>query len=65
MSLCSEISELKAEAEKKFFIQLIMYEERVSAKDLQEGEAQLQLGRILPLLQVKCTMINLNDKLNL
>jgi WASH complex subunit 7 len=51
MSLCSEISELKAEAEKKFFIQLIMYEERVSAKDLQEGEAQLQLGRILPLLQ--------------
>ncbi|CAB3987009.1 WASH complex subunit 4-like, partial [Paramuricea clavata] len=50
-ALCSEISELKHEAENKFYFPLLLFEESVSDTALPEGDAQVKLGRLLPLLQ--------------
>ncbi|XP_078001541.1 WASH complex subunit 4-like [Glandiceps talaboti] len=50
-SLCCEANHLKYEAENKFYHALMLYGEGGSADAQEEGEAQIQMGRMLPLLQ--------------
>lgn len=52
-SLCGELEVLKYEAENKFYNALMYYGEGEPEEGLQEGEAQIQIGRIIPLLQVR------------
>ncbi|XP_065176385.1 WASH complex subunit 4-like [Sycon ciliatum] len=49
-AICLEVKRLKSEAETKFYDPLLMYGDRDPAS-LDEGEAQIQLGRLLPTLQ--------------
>ncbi|XP_061187838.1 WASH complex subunit 4-like isoform X2 [Saccostrea echinata] len=57
-SLCSEMSALIHEAENKFFNALIFYGEGEPEKGLAEGEAQVQIGRIMPLIQELSCFVN-------
>ncbi|XP_056000960.1 WASH complex subunit 4-like isoform X5 [Ostrea edulis] len=57
-SLCSEMSSLKHEAENKFFNALIFYGEGEPEKGLAEGDAQVQIGRIMPLIQELSCFVN-------
>ncbi|XP_064632766.1 WASH complex subunit 4-like isoform X2 [Lineus longissimus] len=52
-SLCCEMNTLKYEAENKFYNALLFYGEGQGEPEngLDEGEAQIQMGRLLPLLQ--------------
>ncbi|XP_070557659.1 WASH complex subunit 4-like isoform X2 [Ptychodera flava] len=50
-SLCCETDNLKHEAETKFYHALMLYGEGGPAEFQEEGEAQIQMGRMLPLLQ--------------
>ncbi|RMX41703.1 hypothetical protein pdam_00019853 [Pocillopora damicornis] len=51
-SLCREMDQLKHEATTKFFTPLLLYEEAGADKEqVQEGDNQVRLGRMLPLLQ--------------
>eukprot|EP00794_Sanderia_malayensis_P006146 gene6146-6852_t len=50
-ALCSEIQELKHEAETKFYAPLLLYEEGLEEATLEEGEAQLRVGRMLSFLK--------------
>ncbi|EDO43986.1 predicted protein, partial [Nematostella vectensis] len=45
------MDELCHEAVTKFYTPLLLYEEAGSEQELEEGEAQVRLGRMLPLLQ--------------
>ncbi|KAI0213688.1 WASH complex subunit 4 [Lamellibrachia satsuma] len=49
-TLCAECDFLKYEAENKFYTSLLFYGEGVG-EDLEEGEAQIMMGRMVPLLQ--------------
>ena len=51
-SLCVELQSLKHEAENKFYNALVYYGEGEPEEGLPEGEAQIQIGRMIPLLQV-------------
>ena len=51
-ALCGELSALKHEAETKFYNALSFYGEGEPEEGLEEGEAQIQIGRMIPLLQV-------------
>ncbi|XP_067685139.1 WASH complex subunit 4-like isoform X2 [Haliotis asinina] len=50
-SLCSEMDTLKHEAETKFFNALLFYGEGEPETGLADGDAQVQMGKIIPLLQ--------------
>ncbi len=50
-ALCVELSALKHEAETKFYNALLFYGEGESGNTVQDGEAQIEMGRMLPLLQ--------------
>ncbi|XP_011270327.1 hypothetical protein CAOG_08707, partial [Capsaspora owczarzaki ATCC 30864] len=50
-AVCSELNELKHEAETKFYNVLLMYGETFEHTKLEEGDVQLKIGRLLPLLQ--------------
>ncbi|XP_019624304.1 PREDICTED: WASH complex subunit SWIP-like [Branchiostoma belcheri] len=50
-SLCCEMSALKHEAETKFYHALLFYGEGELDKVQEEGEAQVQMGRMMPVLQ--------------
>ncbi|XP_022808632.1 WASH complex subunit 4-like [Stylophora pistillata] len=51
-SLCREMDLLKHEATTKFYTPLLLYEEAGADKEqVQEGDNQVRLGRMLPLLQ--------------
>jgi len=50
-ALCSELQELKNEATCKLFPPLLLYEEGLSEATLEEGEAQIRVGRVLAVLQ--------------
>ncbi|KAL5013534.1 hypothetical protein ScPMuIL_007804 [Solemya velum] len=50
-SVCCEMAALKHEAESKFYNALLFYGEGEPESGLEEGEAQIQIGRIIPLLQ--------------
>ncbi|KAL5260221.1 hypothetical protein ACHWQZ_G010367 [Mnemiopsis leidyi] len=54
-SLCLEVSQLKQQLFKNFIPSLLMYGERSDCDSLAKGEAQLMIGRMLPLLQeIRC-----------
>ncbi|XP_052679123.1 WASH complex subunit 4-like isoform X3 [Crassostrea angulata] len=57
-SLCSEMKALRHEAESKFFNALIFYGEGEPEKGLAEGEAQVQIGRMMPLIQELSCFVN-------
>ncbi|XP_031573328.1 WASH complex subunit 4-like [Actinia tenebrosa] len=50
-ALCGEMETLRHEAVTKFYTPLLLYEEAGSETELEEGEAQVKMGRMLPLLQ--------------
>ncbi|XP_055882277.1 WASH complex subunit 4-like isoform X2 [Biomphalaria glabrata] len=50
-ALCSEIDALKHEANTKFYHALLLYGEGEPEEGLEEGEAQIQIGRMFSLLQ--------------
>ncbi|XP_041350230.1 WASH complex subunit 4-like isoform X3 [Gigantopelta aegis] len=50
-ALCCELDALKHEAETKFYNALLFYGEGEPETGLEEGDAQVQMGRIIPLLQ--------------
>nr|XP_006817005.1 PREDICTED: WASH complex subunit 7-like [Saccoglossus kowalevskii] len=50
-SLCCETDQLKYEAKNKFYHGLLLYGEGDVGDSQEEGEAQIQIGRMLPLLQ--------------
>lgn len=50
-ALCCEIEALKHEAETKFYGALLFYGEGEPEKGLEDGDAQVQMGRMFPLLQ--------------
>lgn len=50
-SLCLEMNLLKNEAETKLYNSLLFYGEGEPEDNVLEGEAQLQMGRMIPLLQ--------------
>ncbi|ESO99519.1 hypothetical protein LOTGIDRAFT_113446 [Lottia gigantea] len=50
-ALCCEMSHLKHEAETKFYNALLFYGEGEPEEGLEEGEAQVQMGRMIPLFQ--------------
>ncbi|CAL1541419.1 unnamed protein product [Lymnaea stagnalis] len=50
-ALCAEIDALKHEATTKFYNALLLYGEGEPDEGLEEGEAQIQIGRLFPLLQ--------------
>lgn len=52
-ALCTELQALKHEAETKFYNALMYYGEGEPEEGLPEGEAQIQIGRMIPLLQVR------------
>ncbi|XP_046580834.1 WASH complex subunit 4-like [Haliotis rubra] len=54
-SLCSEMDALKHEAETKFFNALLFYGEGEPEAGLEDGDAQVQMGKIIPLLQMRKT----------
>ncbi|KAK3584050.1 hypothetical protein CHS0354_031097 [Potamilus streckersoni] len=61
-SLCSEMQHLKHEADTKFFPALLYYGEGEPESGLQDGEAQIQIGRMIPLFQeLSCFVIRCND----
>jgi WASH complex subunit 7 len=47
-----ELQSLKHEAESKYYNALVYYGEGEQEEGLPEGEAQIQIGRMIPLLQV-------------
>ena len=54
-SLCLEVSQLKQQLFENFIPCLLMYGERTDCDTLAKGEAQLMIGRMLPLLQeIRC-----------
>ncbi|XP_051918259.1 WASH complex subunit 4 [Hippocampus zosterae] len=50
-ALCSEVKNLKYEAENKFYNGLLYYGEGVSDLSVVEGESQIQMGRFISFLQ--------------
>ena len=50
-ALCCELKELSYEAKSKFYPPLLLYDEGLSDANLQEGEGQVYIGRMLSLLQ--------------
>ncbi|XP_065673596.1 WASH complex subunit 4 isoform X2 [Hydra vulgaris] len=50
-TLCTELKLLSQEAQTKFYSPLLLYEEALCEKTLEEGEAQLHIARMLPLFQ--------------
>nr|KAG5706407.1 hypothetical protein BaRGS_033168 [Batillaria attramentaria] len=50
-ALCCEMDALKHEAETKFYGALLFYGEGEPEAGLEEGDAQVQMGRMFPLLQ--------------
>ncbi|KAJ8302048.1 hypothetical protein KUTeg_021035 [Tegillarca granosa] len=57
-SLCCELQSLKHEAENKFYNAVLYYGEGEPETGLEEGEAQLQMGRMMPLLQELNCFVN-------
>ncbi|XP_071485715.1 WASH complex subunit 4-like [Diadema antillarum] len=57
-SLCCEIDQLKYEAENKFYPALLFYGEGEPESGLEEGEAQVQMGRLMPFLQELSCYVN-------
>lgn len=51
-ALCCEMHALKHEAETKLYNALMFYGEGEPEEGLQEGDAQIQIGRMIPFLQV-------------
>ncbi|XP_053377942.1 WASH complex subunit 4-like isoform X3 [Mercenaria mercenaria] len=61
-SLCVELQTLKHEAENKFYNALMYYGEGEPEEGLPEGEAQIQIGRMIPLLQeLSCFVMRCNE----
>eukprot|EP00795_Rhopilema_esculentum_P002023 gene2023-17584_t len=50
-ALCCEMQELKHEAETKYYAPLLLYEESLEECSLEEGEAQIKIGRMLSFLK--------------
>ncbi|CAH1784090.1 unnamed protein product, partial [Owenia fusiformis] len=50
-SLCCEMNALKYEAENKFYNAMLFYGEGEPEEGLQEGEAQIQMGRMMSMFQ--------------
>eukprot|EP00057_Strongylocentrotus_purpuratus_P007399 XP_011661873.1 PREDICTED: WASH complex subunit 7 [Strongylocentrotus purpuratus] len=57
-SLCCEVEQLKYEAQHKFYPALIFYGEGEPETGLEEGEAQVQMGRLMPFLQELSCYVN-------
>ncbi|XP_069101114.1 WASH complex subunit 4-like isoform X2 [Argopecten irradians] len=57
-SLCCEMQALQHEARTKFYNALLYYGEGEPENGLGEGEAQLQMGRLMPLLQELSCFVN-------
>ncbi|XP_071816027.1 WASH complex subunit 4-like [Apostichopus japonicus] len=57
-SLCCEMETLKFEAENKYFPGLTFYGEGEPDSGLDEGEAQVQMGRMMPFLQELSCYVN-------
>lgn len=54
-SLCEEVYHLKSQLFESFIPPILMYGERSDCDNLAKGEAQLMIGRMLPLLQeIRC-----------
>ena len=54
-SLCEEVTFLQSQLFENFIPPILMYGERSDCDNLAKGEAQLMIGRMLPLLQeIKC-----------
>lgn len=50
-AMCCELKELKHEAKTKFYAPLLLYDEVLSDANLQEGDGQVYMGKMLNLLQ--------------
>jgi len=57
-ALCSEMDALKHEAQTKFYSALLLYGEGEPEEGLEEGEAQIQIGRMFSLLQELSCFVN-------
>ncbi|XP_022098788.1 WASH complex subunit 4-like [Acanthaster planci] len=57
-SLCCEMNTLKHEAEIKFYPGVMFYGEGEPETGLEEGEAQVQMGRMMPFMQELSCFIN-------
>uniref|UniRef100_T1J3X6 WASH complex subunit 4 n=1 Tax=Strigamia maritima TaxID=126957 RepID=T1J3X6_STRMM len=57
-TLCCEIDELTQEADVKFYNTLLYYGEGEPVNGLEEGEAQLFIGRLMPFLQKLSGFVN-------
>ncbi|XP_052261533.1 WASH complex subunit 4-like isoform X2 [Dreissena polymorpha] len=61
-ALCCEMCALKHEAETKFYNALMFYGEGEPEEGLQEGDAQIQIGRMIPFLQeLSCYVSRCNE----
>ncbi|XP_071809991.1 WASH complex subunit 4-like [Asterias amurensis] len=57
-SLCCEMNKLKHEAETKFYPGVMFYGEGEPETGLEEGEAQVQMGRMMPFIQDMSCFVN-------
>ncbi|KAK2158033.1 hypothetical protein LSH36_178g02040 [Paralvinella palmiformis] len=57
-ALCCEMKSLKHEANNKFYSALLFYGEGGAENMLEDGEAQIEIGRFIPLLQELSCFVN-------
>jgi len=57
-TLCGELGALKYEAENNFYPGLLLYGEGEPSSGLEEGDAQVQIGRMMSLLQELSCFVN-------